>query len=392
MNEAGSFEQPALPARAGATIAIDLKALQRNYRLMARTASPVRCGASLKANAYGIGLAQAAQALFAVGCRTFFVAFPDEGEAARTALVPEKETATVYVLGGLLAGEARFYETHRLQPVLSGPDELLEWTSYCRSRGRRLPGAIHIETGMNRLAFTEAQLREIVAGESPFQHLELSLVVSHLARGEEPEHEFNDRQRRRFDALRALLPEVPASLANSAGNFLGEAFRYDLVRSGIALYGGNPVPGRPNPCTPVVHFLARVLQLRDIATGESVGYGGSWVATRPSRIAVLGAGYGDGYPRSLASAPGQTPARVRIGEFFAPLVGRVSMDMITVDVTDLPEGAAGRGAVAELIGAHVTVDEIALKAGTNSFEVLTRLGRRCPRLYSSLESLRDKGT
>jgi alanine racemase len=213
MNEASQSEDAAVPSRAGAVITVDLKALQRNYRLMARTARPARCAASLKANAYGIGLAPAARALHAAGCRTFFVAFPEEGQTLRTVLThPKILQADIYVLCGLLAGEARFYHTQGLRPVLSGPAELAEWISYCRRHGRKLPAGLHIETGMNRLGFTDRQLRELAAGPLPFEHVELALVLSHLARAEEPDHEFNDTQRRCFDELRTLLPEACAIL------------------------------------------------------------------------------------------------------------------------------------------------------------------------------------
>jgi alanine racemase len=387
VNDAGQWQKAAIPSRAGAAIVVDLMALQRNYRRLAQLAKPAQCGASLKANAYGIGLAQAAQALYAAGCRTFFVAYPDEGRQLRTVLAgPDIRDVEIYVLCGLLTGEPSFYEAQRLRPVLSGPAELAEWISYCRRQERKLPAGLHIETGMNRLAFTEPQLKEIAADRSVFDHFEMSLVLSHLANAEEPDDEYNEMQRRRFDDLRMLLPRAPASLANSAGIFLGSSYCYELVRPGIALYGGNPLPDRANPCETVVHFLGKVLQVRDIAAGTGVGYGSSWRARGESRIAVIGAGYGDGYPRALSLPANSKPSRVRIGDFFAPIVGRISMDMITVDVTDLPASAVPRGAVVELMGAHVTVDEIASKAGTNSFEILTRLGTRCPRLYSAFDS------
>ena len=245
---------------------------------------------------------------------------------------------------------------------------------------------------MNRVAFTDGQLGELVAESgSPFDHIKLSLIMSHLACAEEPENEFNEAQRRHFDKWRALLPKTGASLANSAGIFLGAAYRYDVVRPGIALYGGNPVPGRINPCEPVLRFLARILQIREIARGARVGYGGSWKAKKTSRVAVLGAGYADGYPRSLASPADGEPARVRIGEFFARLIGRVSMDMITVDITDFPAGAVARGDTAELIGVDVSVDEVAQKARTNTFEILSRMGMRCPRIYSAFSSYGGNG-
>jgi alanine racemase len=393
MNDVRGRAEPMIPARAGGLITVDLKALQRNYRRLARMAEPATCAASLKANAYGIGLVRGARALHAAGCRIFFVAFPEEGRNLRKALAHrDNSEVEIYVLCGLLAGETAFYDEHRLCPVLNGPSELSEWLSYCRAKNRKLPAAIHVETGMNRMAFTDKQLAELAGQRALIDQFQPALILSHLARAEQTEHKFNEIQRRRFERARALLPAARASLANSAGIFLGQAFRYDVVRPGIALYGGNPLPGQTNPCEPVLEFFAKVLQVRDVAMGAPVGYGGGWTASRRSRVAVLGIGYADGYPRSLAWPVDGEPTRVRIGDFYAPVIGRISMDMTTVDVTDLAAGTIERGTVAELIGGHVTVDEVAAKAGTNSFEILTRLGMRCPRLYSSFDSYRGNVT
>jgi alanine racemase len=368
-------------ARSGGVLSIDLKALQRNYRKIQAEARPAECGASVKADAYGIGMEPAAKALWAAGCRTFFVALPEEGKRLR-GILPQ---AIIYVLGGLFAGEARFYDEHRLRPALAQLPEVDEWAHHCRASGRRLPAALHIESGINRLGLQLAQVKELARRKEVFSAFELALVMSHLARADEREHAFSRQQLETFDSLRKLLPPAPASLANSPGAFLGPAYRHDLVRPGIGLYGGNPFSGRDNPFEAVATVEARILQVKFLEAGESVGYGGSFTAKRPSRIAVIAAGYADGYPRACSAIPEGGPALVWLDGRFAPIVGRVSMDMITADVTDVP-GEPKPGDMAELMGKHVGVDDIALWSGSISYEILTRLGSRYLRLYSAFDS------
>jgi alanine racemase len=368
-------------ARAGGVLSINLKALQQNYLTLKKRVSPALCGASVKADAYGMGVEPAAKALWAAGCRVFFVAMPEEGRRVRGIL----PAAQIYVLDGLFSGEAAFYGEHSLRPALSQVAEVHEWAEWCKRQGKKLPAAIHVESGINRLGLGEAQLHELAKTPEVFSHFELSLVLSHLAKADELDDAFNPRQLERFQSLRRLLPKAPASLANSAGGFLAESFHLDVVRPGIALYGGNPFSRGPNPFRPVAVLEGRVLQIKPIEPGESVGYGCSWMARRPTRIAVIAVGYADGYPRACsASSPGDQVS-VWWNGHFAPVVGRVSMDMITVDVTDV-QGDFGRGAMVELIGAHVTVDDVARWAGTISYEILTRLGWRCARLYSEFDS------
>ncbi|HEY7766236.1 MAG TPA: alanine racemase [Aestuariivirgaceae bacterium] len=366
--------------RAGGVLSIDLKALQQNYRSVGKQVAPAECGASVKANAYGIGMEPAARALWAAGCRSFFVALPEEGRKLRGIL----SDAVIYVLGGLFSEEAPFYAQHGLRPALSQMREVEEWAGWCRAQGTRLAAALHIESGINRLGLQAAQIRKLAAGDL-LRCFELSLVLSHLARADEGEDAYNETQLHAFQKLRQILPPARASLANSPGAFLPAAYHFDLVRPGIALYGGNPFSTRQNPFLPVAQIEARVLQVKQIAKGDSVGYGGSWVARRATRLAVIAAGYADGYPRGCSSTPEGGPARVWIRGEFAPIVGRVSMDMITADVTDVA-GDLQQGEMAELMGAHVTVDEIASWSGSLAYEILTRLGQRYLRLYSSFDS------
>lgn len=372
------------PEHAAAVLTIDLTALQKNWRNLAKQAAPAECAAVVKADAYGLGIGACASALWAAGCRTFFVALPQEGVALR-AVVPE---AAIHVLDGLLPELGQLYAAHELIPALASLDELAEWTMIARQQGRRLNAALHVDSGINRLGLSRAEVETLAAGPDRLDAIEVTLVLSHLACGDDPGAEMNARQRHTFEDLRALLPHGPASLANSAAVFLGEEFAYDLVRAGVALYGGNPFSHRPNPMAPVAHLYATILQVRHIAVGEAVGYGAEWRAERPSRIGVIGVGYGDGFPRALSRGSPDDPAQVYVAGHFAPVVGRISMDLITIDLTDVPDQAVRRGARVELLGDHITVDDVAHWAGTIPYEILTGLGSRFSRLYSEFESPR----
>lgn len=372
----------AAPERAGAILSIDLDALRDNYRFLVGLAGTAETAASVKANAYGTGLIEAAQTLCKAGCSTFFVAFPDEGSALRAAL-PE---VAIYVLGGLFPDESRYYDVHRLQPVLNQPEELAEWSTYCRKIGAKLPAAIHVETGIHRLGFEGSDIESLVRDSQPLSNIDLTLLVGHLASADDPAAELNEQQRGRFEALRARLPPVRASLANSPGMFLGREFLLDLVRPGVGLYGGNPFASRPNPFKTVARLHGKILQLKTIARGESVGYGGLWTAPDTTRLAIVGAGYADGYPRSVSPQQDNTFAKTYIAGHFAPIVGRVSMDVITVNVSKIPEAVLSRNTPVELIGEHVTLEDVARWAGTQSYEILTRLGSRYHRRYSGSDS------
>ena len=367
---------------AGAVLTIDLVALRENWRLLDAKAGNAECGAAVKGNAYGLGIAPAAKALWEAGCRTFFVARPKEGEELRHIL----PTAIIYVLDGLFAGQAEFYAKLNLCPALISIEEAREWAGFGRVYGRKLPCAIHVDTGINRLGFSMAGFDALLADAFTMEGLNVTLLMSHLACADDPPHPLNARQREAFAAVRQKLPGVPASLANSSGIFLGAGFTHDLVRPGIALYGGNPTPGAANPMKAVAHLEGTVMQVRDVGAGETVGYGGTWEAARPTRIAILGAGYKDGVPRALSSRAADGPAQVFIGGRRCPIVGRISMDMMAVDITDLDTAAVARGTRAEILGSHLAIDEAAAWAGTISYELLTRLGSRYARLYSGLES------
>jgi alanine racemase len=363
---------------AGAVLSIDLAALRTNYKTLAKKAGAADCGAAVKGNAYGLGIGPVSKALWAAGCRQYFVARPKEGEELR-ALLPQ---AVIYVLDGLFPGQAEFYAKLDLRPALISLEEVKEWVGFGRQYGRALPCALHVDTGINRLGLSMADMHALMLDQRLMKDLNVSLLMSHLACADDPSHPLNAKQRTRFQTVRAMLPKVPASLGNSSGNYLGKSFVNDLVRPGIALYGGNPTPGKRNPMKPVAILQGTVLQVRDVKKGETVGYSATWKAPRDSRIAVLGAGYKDGVPRSLSSRAKNGPAQVAINGKRCPIVGRVSMDMMAIDITALKPGSVVKGAQAEIFGHHIAIDEAAAWAGTISYELLTRLGSRYARVYS----------
>ena len=369
------------PERAAAMLTVDLANLRRNWRELASRAAPAECAGVVKADAYGLGAGPCARALWAAGCRSFFVAIPQEGAELRREL-PE---ATIFVLDGLLPGLGDVYAGHQLVPALASLEEVAEWAGLARKSGRKLPAALHIDTGINRLGLAAREVQAIADRPDLLDGIEVALVMSHFACADEADSPMNDHQRQRFDELRSVLPAAPASLANSPGTLHSEGFAYDMVRTGVALFGGNPFADRPNPMAPVAYLSGVLLQVRALAPGETVGYGAMWRARRASRIGVLGVGYRDGFPRALARPLSKTPPQVYIAGHFAPIVGRISMDLMTIDLTDVPPESARRGARVELLGDHVTIDDVARWAGTIPYEILTGLGSRFARLYSSFD-------
>ena len=367
---------------AGAVLTIDLVALKENWLTLNARAGTAACGAAVKGNAYGLGIAPVARCLWEAGCRSYFVARPKEGEELR-AILPD---ATIYVLDGLFAGQAEFYAKLNLCPALISFAEAQEWASFGRAYGRKLPCALHVDTGINRLGFSMAEFAALLGDRFTMEGLNVTLLMSHLACADDAGHPMNRRQAEAFQAVRTQLPGVPGSLANSSGIFLGEGFTHDLVRPGIALYGGNPTQKVANPMHAVAILEGSVMQLRDIGPGDSVGYGATWEAQRPGRIAILGAGYKDGVPRALSSRAQEGPAQVFISGRRCPVIGRVSMDMMAIDVTGLPPGTVARGTRAEILGRNIAIDEAASWAGTISYELLTRLGSRYALFYTGLES------
>jgi len=368
--------QAAELATANGILTVDLDAVVANWRKLEKTAVPAECAGVIKADAYGCGAVPVARALARAGCTTFFVATLDEARVARAAL----PSAAIYVLSGFFQNSGEAFAKLDARPVIGDLNELAEWDVFCRRSGWTGGAAIHIDTGMNRLGLTVGEAQGIIPRINAGDH-GITLVMSHLACAESLHHPLNARQLATFREIAHLFSGVPASLSNSSGVYLGAPFQFDMVRPGAALYGINPTPEADNPMQPVVDLKARIVQIRNVERGESVGYGGTWTARRPTRLAIVSAGYADGYFRAGGSNDGTRGAEVVVAGKRCPIAGRVSMDLIAVDVTDLERNAARRGHLVTLLGEGITVDELAHHFGTIGYEVLTSLGPRYARVY-----------
>ncbi len=358
----------------GARLTIDLGALASNWRELAAMTPHAETGAVIKADAYGTGAVAAMQTLLAAGCRTFFVATVREGIAVRSI----DDAATVYILNGLPPGGADLLAAHGLRPVLNSRAEIDEWVA---AGITSLPPAIQFDTGMNRLGLSPDETDTLAGDRALVEKIGPALIMSHLACADDPASPKNVDQLSRFRTIGASFPGVPASLANSAGIMLGDAYQFDVTRPGIALYGGRSANNRP-ALAPVVTAETMVLQIRDADAGGTVGYGAQQTLRRRSRLATLGVGYADGYLRAAGSRDDREGAQVFVRGKAAPLVGRVSMDLMVADVTDI-EGVE-RGDWAELFGPNILLDAVADRAGTIGYELLTDLGRRYARTYVGL--------
>jgi alanine racemase len=361
---------------AGGVLTIDLGAIRRNYRRLRDLAAPSRTAAVVKANAYGCGIEPVVEALAEEGCRVFFTALVEEAQRVRA--VRDDQETNIYVLNGFPPGTAAEFARGRLRPVLGSREEVAEWAAFCRTRGERRRAGLHFDTGINRLGLRHDEAQDIAESDEVGAFVP-DLLLSHFACADEPEHPLNREQIARFDAVSQCFPRLPRSFANSAAVQSGIARNYDLARPGIALYGGRALNEGDNPMEPVVRVEVRVIQLRHVAPGETVGYGAAWTARRPTRLALVSAGYADGYQRALGSADGRPGAKAAVVGRRVPVIGRVSMDLVALDVTDLPDDMVGRGTHIELIGPTVGVDELASHAGTIGYEILTSLGRRYAR-------------
>ena len=368
--------QAAALASATGVLTVDLDAIVANWRKLEKAAVPAECAAVIKADAYGCGVQPVARALAAAGCKTFFVATLEEARLAREAL----PSADLYVLDGFFQNCGDSFAKLNCRPVIGDLNELAEWDVFCRRTGWTGGAAIHIDTGMNRLGLTLAEAQAIIPRINAGDH-GITLVMSHLVSAEQLNSPVNAKQLAAFRGIASEFSGVPAALANSSGIFLGAPFQFDLVRPGAALYGVNPTPEADNPMQPVVDLKARIVQIRNIERGESVGYGGTWTARRPTKLAIIAIGYADGYFRAASSNDGTRGAEVIVAGKRCPVAGRVSMDLIAIDITDLPPNAARRGHMVTLLGEGITVDELAHHFGTIGYEVLTSLGRRYARIY-----------
>ncbi len=363
-----------LAAAACASMTVDLGAIVRNYRKLCALAEGSEVMATVKADAYGLGVEQVAPALVKAGCTTFFVALVAEGAALRRALDENSLSADIYVLNGFQPGSETAFQMASLRPVLNSLPQIADW----RSVGAPQPCALHVDTGMNRLGVSPADMSQLTP--SSFEDLDLRLVMSHLACGDDPANGKNEEQRNLFETLSKPFHGIPKSLCNSAGVLLGKPFHFDAVRPGVALYGGAPSMSKSVEFEPVVTLSSKILQVRQIDKDQTVGYGATHRAGTPARIATLGIGYADGYRWGLGGK-----ARGFLGETGVPVVGRISMDLTTVDVSHVPEEVAQPGASVTLLNQQITVNDAAALAQTIPYEILTGLSPRLERHYRGVE-------
>jgi alanine racemase len=348
-------------------LVIDLSALQRNYRALQRLGGGAEVGAVVKANAYGLGAVEILPALAEAGCRTFYVAHTPEGVEARRALAGYD--ADIFVFNGFWPSELEALRDANLFPVINTLDQL----DALRTQAPDLPCGIHVDTGMSRLGLDQADTHVLMDDPARLDGLDIRQVMSHLACADTPEHALNPIQLDRFKAFTNRFPDVPASLSNSAGVLLGPDYHFDILRPGLALYGGAPAPGREDPFEPVVRVDAPLLQIRHLQVGDTVGYGAQFTADAPMRIGTVAAGYADGL--LWASADGGAGY---LGDRRTPILGRVSMDLIAVDLTAI-DAQIEPGTPISFLGR--ALEDIADAAGTISYEFLVRLGMRFDRVY-----------
>ncbi len=359
-------------------LTIDLAAIAANYRALVIKVVPTECAAVVKGDAYGCGLDQVVPALSRAGCKTFFVAHLSEARRVR-ALAPE---SAIYVLNGFTSGAGAAITETYARPVINSSVELAEWDLFVSQSGWQGGAGVHVDTGMNRLGLTIDETAAVAARMQSESH-GLALLMSHFACADQPNNPLNDRQIRQFREIRTLFRGIPGSLANSSGIFLDASAYCDLVRPGAALFGINPTPGKPNPMRPVVTLKARVLQVRNVPRGATVGYRATWTAKRASRIAVIAAGYADGIMRNAAATDSPQGRHVIVGDRRCRMVGLISMDLLAIDVTDCPEGAVRRNDMATFIGGEFDLDAAGAQTGTTGYEILTSLGRRFHRVYKT---------
>ncbi|MAM69054.1 MAG: alanine racemase [Rhodospirillaceae bacterium] len=357
----------------GSVLTIDLDAIAANWQSLDARIGDAECGAVVKANGYGLGQDEVSKALVGVGCRTFFVATLDEGIRLRGTIGPEHR---IYVFNSLHGRETAVdFDAHKLSPVLNTREDIEFWSGYAQNGGRSNT-VIEIDTGMNRLGLSPPEAEKIAEDAGLLAPLSLDFVMSHLACADEAADPMNEKQRQLFDKLISLFPDVPASLANSGGIFLGPGYHHDIARPGAALYGISEATGASEPMQQVVGLKAKILQIRIVDSESGVGYGASRRVPKGARLATVGVGYADGFLRSLGNSGHGYAAGIKV-----PVAGRISMDLTTFDVSDVPENRLLPGDHIDLICPEYSVDDIARDAGTIGYEILTSLGSRYTRVY-----------
>ena len=365
-----------VPAQADGVLVVDLPAIAENYRRLKSAFRERAVAAVVKADGYGLGAERVAPVLVKAGARSIFVAQLEEALKLRPLLDACHPAVSLYVLNGLAPGTEALFADNLILPVLNSLGQIEAWGRFARQRDKALPAAIHLDSGMCRLGLPPDEVERLRADPAALDGVVPTCLLSHLACADEPQHPKNAEQLAYLKQALTALPRAPVSFCNSSGIFLGPDYHFDLGRPGVALYGANPTPAAANPMRPVVRLLAKVLQIRSIDAPQTVGYGADHRATEPARIATVAAGYADGYLRSISSRGHAWVAGHRV-----PVVGRVSMDLLALDVTAVPPEQVAPGDWAELLNAEQDVDALAREAGTIGYEILTSLGARYHRVY-----------
>jgi alanine racemase len=360
---------PSLPL----VLVIDLDAVAHNYQsVCTHIKKNTRCAAVLKANAYGMGVKEVALRLYHEGCRHYFVAQLSEAIELRAFV---KQDASIYVLNGLRRGDEEVYAHFNLIPILGDPLQIHLWNSFCQSKGESLKATLHFDTGLTRTGLSETAVKSL--GLLQVSHMEIVCIMSHLACAYQANHLMNENQRTAFDELQKRFPFALASFSSSGALSLNPNYHFDMVRTGLALTGcRSAIPHGEYTLKPALKAYAQILQINEISQGRSIGYNATFIAPRTSRIATIGVGYADGYLRSLSNR-----GEVYFEGHKLPVVGSISMDLATIDITDLPPNKIGIGNWVELFGDHLWASKVAEKAGTISWELYSRLGPRFERFY-----------
>lgn len=353
-------------------LTISLKALAANYRhFQDKVGETCAVAGVVKADAYGLGLKPIVEALTVLNCPQYFVATLDEAIQLRHV----NAKAPVAVLGGLFHGAEEEYLAHNITPVLNSPDDIARWKNLVHQKEQSLPALLHIDTGMNRLGLSADETSALLQDKTQIEGIEIKTIMTHFACADDKDHPLTKKQAHDFANIAQHFPSAQKSLANSPGLFRSDAYHHDMVRPGYSLYGGNPTPELDNPMQGVVSLNARILQTRQCKKGESIGYGASHIFDQDRVTATIGMGYADGFQRSA-----NAQKHVYYQGQSCPIIGRVSMDLVTVDLTHL-EQKPKAGDMLEILGPHQTIDDLANAIGTIGYEILTSLGRRYARTY-----------
>jgi len=371
---------PIPPDRAGAVLTVDLAAIVENWRLLSRKLKHnCDCGAVVKADGYGLGAEQIGAALAGAGCKTFYVAHLDEGIVLRAAI---GKGPRIVVMHGVNPGYEGELFRHSLIPVLSTPQQIVDWKTFASDADVLQESLIQVDTGMNRLGLSEQEFADHMSDPDAFTGLTPLALMSHLACAGAPDHELNLAQLNRFtsalSAFRTKFGDAKGTLANSSGIFLGDAWHFDFARPGAALYGLNPQPGHANPMLPVARLQAKILQIRRVDSTQTVGYGATFQAADGAKLATVSVGYADGFHRALSNA-----GTARLDGVPVAVAGVVSMDLMTFDVSNVPDSSLRPGAMIDLLVQDHGPDDLGSEGGTIGYEILTSLGDRYARRYLS---------